>query len=84
MAKQDILFPAFLGPHIKTSYLVFRILQRPEERPAVNMLKVWFNVLTKYIDDLSRLVLILFRMRMQEFSAGNKNINKDAANQSER
>ena len=30
------------------------------------------------IDDLSRFVLILLRMCMQEFSAGNKNINKGA------
>ena len=30
------------------------------------------------IDDLSRFVLILLRMRMQEFSAGNRNINKGA------
>ena len=28
------------------------------------------------IDDLSRFVLTLLCMRMQEFSAGNKNINK--------
>ena len=30
------------------------------------------------IDDLSRFVLILLRMRMQEFLPSNKNINKGA------
>ena len=33
---------------------------------------------TSSIDDLSHFVLILLRMRMQEFSAGNQNINKGA------
>ena len=33
---------------------------------------------TKAIDDLSRFALILLRMRMQDFTAGNKNINKGA------
>ena len=33
---------------------------------------------TKAIDNLSRFALILLRMRMQDFTAGNKNINKGA------
>ena len=32
----------------------------------------------RLIDDLLRFVLILLRMHMQEFSAGNKNMNKGA------
>ena len=39
--------------------------------------KILFCTLVQ-IDDLSRFVLILLRMRMQELSAGNKNINKGA------
>ena len=40
----------------------------------------WSSPCTEYIDDLSRFVLILLRMRMQEFSAGNKNITKVLTN----
>ena len=40
--------------------------------------KVFQNFKRAPKDDLSRFVLILLRMRMQKFSAGNKNINKGA------
>ena len=40
--------------------------------------EVYNNIELNEKDDLSRFVLISLHMRMQEFSAGIKNINKDA------
>ena len=55
---------------------ILNLVYTERKKPPRRIKKYLFDRGYHLIDDLSRLVLIL--LRMQEFSAGNKNINKQS------
>ena len=58
----------------KISCEILNLVYTERKKPPRRIKKYLFDRGYHPIDDLSRFVLILLRMRMQEFSAGNKNI----------